>query len=228
MCFSAQASFTGAAVITAAGVGALALTKEKREVPFAALPLLFGLHQALEGWTWLELDGRANASLSGFGVHTWVMFAWAFLPIYVPWAVWLIEDDPRRKQWMKWLMVVGGALAAFMFVQAVQPEIGVTVVNGQLDYQMGIPFSAVWLALPYVAATCVTPVLSTHRWVMGFGIANFLAMSAAAIIEAKDYSSIWCTLAAFLSLMILGHYLEQWRLRRAAAGRDDDLQLSPA
>ena len=100
MCFSAEASFAGAAVVTAAGVGALALVKEKREVPFAALPLLFGIHQLLEGLTWLELDGQPERRLSGFGVHAWVMFAWALLPIYVPWAVWLIEDDPRRKRWM--------------------------------------------------------------------------------------------------------------------------------
>ena len=217
MCFSAEASFAGAAVITAAGVGALSLVKDKREIPFAALPLLFGAHQALEGLTWVELDGMDQGRLTGFGVHSWVMFAWAFLPAYVPWAVWLLEDDPRRKRWMRWLMIVGGALAVFMAVQALQPEIGVSVVNDQLDYQMGIGFPAALLALPYVAATCLTPVLSTHRWVRAFGIANFLAMTAAAIIESKDYSSIWCTFAAFLSLMILGHYVEQRRLRNDPA-----------
>ena len=98
MCFSAEASFAGAAVITAAGVGALSLVKDKREIPFAALPLLFGAHQALEGLTWVELDGMDQGRLTGFGVHSWVMFAWAFLPAYVPWAVWLLEDDPRRKR----------------------------------------------------------------------------------------------------------------------------------
>ncbi|WCO67014.1 hypothetical protein PO878_21205 [Iamia majanohamensis] len=216
MCFSAEASFAGAAVITAAGVGALALVEERRQVPFAALPLLFGIHQALEGWTWLELDGRTEAALSGVGVHSWVMFAWALLPIYVPWAVWLMEDDPRRRRWMAGLMAVGGALAVFMFVQAVQPEVSVRVVADNLDYRLGVGFSAVYLAVPYVAATCLTPALSTRGWVRAFGIANFLAMGTAAIIEAKDYSSIWCTLAAFLSLMILGHFLAQ---RRAAGTR---------
>lgn len=226
MCFSATSSFTGAAVITAAGIGALALVKDRREAPFAALPLLFGIHQALEGWTWLELDGRDDAMLSGFGVHAWVMFAWALLPAYVPWAVWLIEEDPRRRRVMAWLMGVGVALAVFMAVQAAQPEIGVTIVGDQLDYRMGLGFSAVWLAVPYVAATCLTPALSTHRWVMAFGIANFLAMSAAAVIESKDYSSIWCTLAAFLSLMILGHYVAQ--RRAAGAGRPDPASIAPA
>ncbi len=216
MCFSAEASFAGAAVITAAGVGALALVEDRREVPFAALPLLFGIHQALEGLTWLALDGRDAAPLTGFGVHSWVLYAWALLPIYVPWAVWLIERDPRRRRWMAGLMAVGGVLAGFMFVQSIQPEISVRVVADNLDYRLGLGFSAVYLAVPYVAATCLTPALSTHRWVRAFGIANFLAMGTAALIEAKDYSSIWCTLAAFLSLMILGHYVAR---RRSAGSR---------
>ncbi len=41
-----------------------------------------------------------------------------------------------------------------------------------------------------------------------FGIGNFLAMTAAAIITAKDRSSIWCTFAAFLSLIIVAHYVQ--------------------
>ena len=65
--------------------------------------------------------------------------------------------------------------------------------------------------MPYVAATCLTPTLSSYRWVRVFGIGNFVAMAAAAIITAKDYSSIWCTFAAFLSLIIVAHYVEQKR-----------------
>jgi hypothetical protein len=218
MCFSAEASFVGAAVITTAGVASLALITNKREIPFAALGLLFGAHQALEGWTWLELDGSNDAVLSGFGVHFWVMFAWALLPIYVPISVWLIEKDPRKRRWMTGLIGIGGVLAAFMAVQALQPEIEVSVVDGNLNYHLGLPFSAVFLAVPYVLATCVTPMLSSFRWVRIFGAGNFVAMSLAAFIQAKDYSSIWCTLAAFLSLMILAHYVDQRRQRRQAAG----------
>lgn len=188
----------------------------------AALPLLFGIHQALEGWTWLELDGRTDAMLSGPGVHSWVIFAWALLPIYVPWAVWLIEEDGRRRRWMSALMAVGGVLAVFMLVQALQPEIGVRVVDGNLDYRLALPFAGWMLALPYVLATCLTPAISSHLWIRVFGFGNFLAMSLAAFIDARDYSSIWCTLAAFLSLIIFVHY---WDLRRRRA---DGLVAGPS
>lgn len=210
VCFSATASFVGAGIIGAAGVATLTLVRDKRQLPFASLPLLFAIHQALEGWTWLELDGSTDARLSGWGVHMWVMFAWAFLPAFVPWAVWIMEKDPQRRKWLISPMVVGGAVGIYMFYLAIQPEIGVEVINRNLDYHLGTPFSAAWMAVPYVFATCIAPIMSSYRWVIALGIGNLIAMSIAAIIEAADYSSIWCTLAAFLSLIVFGHYLSQY------------------
>jgi hypothetical protein len=214
MCFSANASFAGAAVVAGAGVVCLSMVRERREIPFAALPLLFGVHQFLEGVTWTELDGRSDAVLNGWGTEAWVMFAWALLPAYVPWATWLLEDDPKRKRLMTPLLVLGILLGLFMITQAVQPEIQVSVVNGNLDYVLGLPFPGWVLGLPYVLTTCLTPSLSTRRWVRVFGIGNFLAMTLAGVIEYKDYSSIWCTLAAFLSLIIVVHFVSHRRLRR--------------
>jgi hypothetical protein len=218
MCFNATASFAGAAVITAAGIAALTMVDDKRQLPYAALPLGFGIHQFLEGITWLELDGAEVAPLTGWGVHTWVIFAWAFLPFYVPFSVWLMEPDPRRRRWLLAPLVVGSVLAAYMLVQALQPEITVAVIEGNLDYQLHVPFPAIVVAVPYVFATCIGPMLSSYRWVLAFGVANFLAMGAAALIEARDYSSIWCTLAAFLSLMIVGHFFNERRRKQEAGG----------
>jgi len=218
MCFSATASFAGAAVITGAGVVALTMVSDKRQIPYAALPLGFGIHQFLEGMTWLQLDGTSGTALSGFAVHLWVFFAWAFLPFYVPFAVWFMEPDPTRKRLLLVPWVVGSALAIYMTIQALQPEIQVLVIEHNLDYHLDVPFPAIVVAAPYVFATCIGPMLSTYRWVIAFGIANFLAMGAAALIEARDYSSIWCTFAAFLSLMIVGHFVNERRKRVTASG----------
>jgi hypothetical protein len=214
VCFNAEASFIGAAVVGACGVATLAMVKRPREIPFAALPFAFGLHQALEGWTWLQLNDRAGAALSGWGVHLWVLYAWALLPLWVPVAVWLIEPDEKRRRVMVPLMIIGGALMVFMLTQVFRPTVEVAVIESNLDYVLPYQHASL-LAIPYVLATCLTPTLSTMPFVRIFGIGNFLAMSAAALIAAADYSSIWCTFAAFLSIIILLHFLSQRRARSA-------------
>ncbi|MDZ7732027.1 MAG: DUF6629 family protein [Acidimicrobiia bacterium] len=210
MCFSAEASFVGAGVVGAVGVATLTQVRRPHQVLLAALPLGFAAHQALEGVTWLELDGATDAVLRGWGVHLWVLFAWALLPTWVPVGVRLIEPDARRRRRMVPLVVVGGVLSAFMVTQALDPGIAVGVVGGELDYHLPLDIG-IWLATPYVLATCSTPILSSHRWVRIFGVGNVMALTAAAILEAADFSSIWCTFAAFLSALLLVHFATEAR-----------------
>ena len=223
MCFSATASFAGAAVVGACGVATLTMVRRAREVPFALLPFGFGVHQALEGFTWLNLADRPNAVLTGWAVHLWVVFAWALLPIWVAWAVWLQEPDPVRRRWMVPLVVTGGLLSLLMLWQALQPGIEVSVVASNLAYRMA--FSPAWeLGVPYLLATCLTPILSSHLFIRVFGVGNVIALTAAALLKAADFSSIWCTFAAFLSILILGHYV----LLRRGGDRQPRLDVRPA
>lgn len=205
MCFSAEASFTGAVVIGAWGVGTLALVKSVRELPYAALPLAFALHQALEGISWLELGDSTHAVLDGWGVQYWILFAWALLPTWVPLAVLLIEPFEAKRRQMVPLLVIGAVLSLFMATQVVRRGVEVSVAGHALDYVL--PFSPAWLlAVPYVMATCLAPFVSSWRYVRWFGVGNIVAMSAAALIEAAAYSSIWCTFAAFLSGLVFWHF----------------------
>jgi hypothetical protein len=57
MCFSATANFGGSGVLGAVGVVTFTKVKHRRELPFAALPTLFAVHQFIEGFVWLGLDG---------------------------------------------------------------------------------------------------------------------------------------------------------------------------
>ena len=57
MCFSATANFVGSAVLGAVGVVTLTKVKHRRELLFATLPILFAIHQFIEGFVWLGLDG---------------------------------------------------------------------------------------------------------------------------------------------------------------------------
>ena len=49
MCFSATASFTVGVVLSVIGVVTIKMTRRKEEIPFAMIPLLFGIQQFIEG-----------------------------------------------------------------------------------------------------------------------------------------------------------------------------------
>ncbi len=63
MCFSPEADFTAAAVVGVVGVATLRLVREPRDLLIAALPLLFALHQFVEGFVWLGLQGDVSSGL---------------------------------------------------------------------------------------------------------------------------------------------------------------------
>ena len=54
MCFSATASFVASGALSALGVATLRATQRKAEIPFATIPLLFGIQQFVEGVLWLS------------------------------------------------------------------------------------------------------------------------------------------------------------------------------
>ena len=60
MCFSPQADFTAGAVVTLVGVETLRRVRVRRELIVGALPLLFGIHQLVEGFVWLGLRGEVS------------------------------------------------------------------------------------------------------------------------------------------------------------------------
>ncbi|KAA0233529.1 MAG: hypothetical protein JJLCMIEE_02419 [Acidimicrobiales bacterium] len=208
MCFSAEASFVGAAVVGVVGVATLTQVDEPKEVVYGSLPLAFAFHQLLEGMTWVQLDGSNEAALSGWWVHLWVIYAWALLPLWVPFGIWLIEPVARRRRWLFAFVLVGAATLGVMMFGALQQAIEVRVVESNLDYEL--PFSnALLLAIPYVLTTCGSGLVSSFRWVRWFAVANILALSSAAVMQAADFSSIWCTFAAFLSFLVFLHFREQ-------------------
>ena len=64
MCFSATANFVGSGVLGAVGVVTLTRVKHQRELVFASLPLLFAIHQFIEGFVWLGLDGTFSPAVT--------------------------------------------------------------------------------------------------------------------------------------------------------------------
>ena len=59
MCFSATASFSSGVVLLGVGTLTLKAAQSQRELPVAAIPLLFAIQQLTEGLIWLTLSSDA-------------------------------------------------------------------------------------------------------------------------------------------------------------------------
>ncbi len=62
MCFSATASFSAGAFLLGLGTLTLKSARRPRELPFAAIPLLFAIQQLSEGVIWLTFRYEAPNS----------------------------------------------------------------------------------------------------------------------------------------------------------------------
>ncbi len=205
MCFSATASFTAGIALTGLGAVTLPLVPQRRQRWFAALPLIFGLQQILEGVIWNQVEAAGHGAVRTPAVELWLLIAWLLLPIWVPLSVRAFEPDPRRQRWMLGLAGVGAVTGGYLAVESMVSTTSVQVAHQHLEY--AIPVHPGWpVAIPYIAATCVSLLLSSHRFVMVFGGALLIGMLSTAALEARAFSSVWCFFAAVLSVTLLAHY----------------------
>ncbi len=114
MCFSASANFIGSAVLGAIGVVTLTEVKHRRELLFAAMPLLFALHQFTEGFVWLGLDGRLPPIVTHDAAAAYILYAQGLLPFLLPLSVLLIEPTGGRQRRMLDFSLLGAGLTLYL------------------------------------------------------------------------------------------------------------------
>src|ERR1700678_373438 len=114
VCFSAVANFTGSGVLGTIGVVTLTKVKHRRELLFAAFPTMFAVHQFIEGFVWLGLDGI----LSPKGTHDMGagdnLFAQGLLPFLMPLGVMLCEQTRVRRRAMLPFVILGASTTLYM------------------------------------------------------------------------------------------------------------------
>ena len=205
MCFSPTASFTTAGVTGLIGVLALTRVKAPRELLLAATPLFFALQQAVEGLLWLNLPMTPDSPASRALVLTFLIFAQVFWPVFAPAAVLAIEtSDVRRRLMLPWL-VVGAAVAAYLFWGLVSRPHGAVISQDHIVYRTEAPHSTV-IALAYLAATTLPALLSSRRTVVALGAIVLVGSVVAHIFYLEAFQSVWCYFAGAGSVVILCHF----------------------
>jgi hypothetical protein len=207
MCFSATANFVGSTALGAVGVVTLTKVKHRRELLFASLPLLFAIHQFIEGFVWLGLDGILSPAVAHDMGAAFMLYAQGLLPFLLPLSVALFEPNAKSRRRMLPFLVVGGATTLYILWALTAFPLELYVKGNSIVY-INQATNNTLVALFYVIATCGSLFFSKIRMMVLFGAANLAILLVVMEVKRYAFTSLWCAYAAVASLIILAYF---WR-----------------
>jgi hypothetical protein len=215
MCFSVEADVTVGVLLLPVAAAALREVRHVREVAFAALPLLFALHQLVEAVVWAGTEGEVSRQLQHLAATAYLVFALPVLPLLVPAAVLLLEPRGSRQRVAPFVALGAVVTAYFGYVLVTEP-FTITPHPYGLEYDTGLQHGNLW-ALVYITAVIGPSVMSGYRSIIAFGLVNLAGLTVVAILYSRTFESLWCVYAACASVLVLVHMLSRRTLDAASA-----------
>jgi hypothetical protein len=207
MCFSATANFVGSGVLGAIGVVTLTKVRHRREILFATLPTLFAIHQFIEGFVWLGLDGILSPAVTHDMGAAFMLYAQGLLPFLLPLSVMLFEVDRKSRNRMLPFVIIGGGTTLYILWALTAFPLQLYVRGNSIVYiNQATNNSAI--AVLYVIATCGSLFFSKIRMMVVFGVANLAILLVVMAFKRYAFTSLWCAYAAIASVIILAYF---WR-----------------
>ena len=214
MCFSAPASFTAAALLVTAGALALRQKPAWRDLPYALMPMLFGIQQSLEGLLWLTLrnpDPLPACLTTDRLAQGFSLFSQVFWPLFVPVAVGLMERVLWRRRAILACTLAGLTVSMFLLSAMLQIPITAQLQGAHIAYSFSHTHALSASAL-YLIGACLSPLLSSHPMVRVFGVAAVATAVWSYLIFAAWFISVWCYFAGLMSCIVLLHFYPQARI----------------
>lgn len=202
MCFSATASLIAGGSLSATGVLTIKKVKTKADLPFASIPLLFGIQQIIEGVVWLSFG---QPLLNHIATNVYLLFAFVVWPIFVPFSVLAMENNQKRKKILHIFLFLGLAVGLYLLHLIIVGKFSAHVINKSIAYHSLYThvFSTVVF---YFLVTCGSTLFSSHRIVRMFGIIFLVSAAITTLFFLEAFISVWCFFAAILSILIFIYF----------------------
>jgi hypothetical protein len=207
MCFSATANFVGSGVLGAVGVVTLTKVKHRRELLFASLPVVFAIHQFIEGFVWLGLDGILSPAVAHDMGAAFMLYAQGLLPFLLPLSVLLFEPNATSRRRMLPFLILGGATTLYILWALTAFQLQLSVKGNSIVY-INQATNNTAVALLYVIATCGSLFFSKIKMMVIFGVANLAILLIVMGVKRYAFTSLWCAYTAIASVIILAYF---WR-----------------
>jgi hypothetical protein len=209
MCFSALASFGAGVTLLAIGVASARRTHRAAELPYALIPLCFGVQQLLEWALWLTL-AQPQQCLSALLTQGYSVFSQVIWPIYIPLAVYLLEPAGLRRHAMALIALACASVGLYLLWYMAHVPV-VAEFSGQHIAYIFPHFHQPLATVLYLFAACVSPLLSSWPRVRLFGALATLSLLGTAYFYSQWFISTWCFFAAILSAVVWFQFSETKR-----------------
>jgi len=204
MCFSAEASFIGGAVLTTIGILSVRKNNEPSQRLLATMPLVFGLQQISEGFVWIALKSTGHDLLLKVAAYVFLTAALLIWPTFVPLSIRLMEFDPLRRKILNVLTAIG--LLTSLSYLAGMLSYAMTVQISSLHISYGaVDAPQLWIKVAYfayLAATLLPFFVTSKRRVYLLGAVIVVAYAVAAYFYSEYLLSVWCFFAAVTSVVV--------------------------
>ena len=204
MCFSAAASFGASAILSGVGILATRQVTEPKQRAFAAIPFIFAIQQLTEGFVWLSLTQASWAEWTRPSSFIFLFFAEVLWPMWVPFAMLLLEKDQRTRRVLRIIFGLGFIFGMHTLYYLLLNTYDVRIADHHVLYKLYFPLTFVvftWIA--YGIGTVMPAFLSsaTNMWV--FGLPMALSFLVTLFFYPSYVISVWCFFAALMSVFVV-------------------------
>jgi hypothetical protein len=203
MCFSASASFGLGITLSAIGVVCIKKVKIQAHYFFASIPLIFSIQQLSEGFLWLALSTNVYAPLENVSMYTYLFFAQVVWPFWIPFSIYMIEDNKKTKYILRFLLTCGIIVSLYLAYCLLSYKVTAQIIGRHINYDHSYPLSFYETGVMlYLAATILPPWFSSLKKARILSIAILISYIMSMIFYREFVVSVWCFFAAGISAII--------------------------
>jgi hypothetical protein len=178
------------------------------------MPCLFALHEFVEGFVWLGLNGTLSPQVAHNAGAAYVLYAQGLLPFLLPFAVFLIEPTKRQRRRMLGFVILGGLLSLYLMWGLIAYPVEISMQAHSILY-VNVITTTTLVAMLYVVATCGSLFFSGFRPLVELAWANLIGLLVVMLVKRYAFTSVWCAYAAAVSVIIY-FFFRRTRTRRQA------------
>ena len=203
MCFSAEASFGAAAILTVIGVVTIKKTTHKSQLWFASIPLVFGIQQLAEGVLWLTLPNPEQVGLQIAATYVFIFFAQVIWPFIVPFGVLMLGKKDTRKLIQRILVGAGILASTYLAYCLFTYNVEANIIGHHISYKQDYPISVRSYGIVLYVSATVASLFFSHikrMWILGglIGIAYVITT----LFYEHHVLSVWCFFSSIISIYI--------------------------